>query len=139
MQPNVLLALAPDIVDHIMNQPDGQKRVNELLSIATNRRISRNIIATVAQQEDYMKRIRCNGGARSELRPEGFLVLGGNSTKHRVIAEELGCVIPQRGEVVSVMVTPTTDQSGSYIENRYWRLADPGEKTNTPAPLLSFK
>ena len=68
MQPNALLQLPPSIVAEIMAASSGQARLNDLFRRATNRRLSRNIIATVAQQDDYMKRVRDNGGSRSALR-----------------------------------------------------------------------
>ena len=39
--------------------------------LAQRRLISRTVVATVAQQEDYMKRVRGNGGSRTSLRPGG--------------------------------------------------------------------
>ena len=53
----------------------GTKRVDMLFRLAQQRLISRAVVATVAQQEDYMKRIRGNGGSRSSLRPEGIVII----------------------------------------------------------------
>src|SRR5690606_16647035 len=104
MQPNALLQLPPLVVAEIMAGRSGQARLNELFRRATNRRLSRNIIATVAQQDDYMKRVRDNGGSRSALRPEGYLILGGDYSVQRNLAAALGATIPEPGELVSIQV-----------------------------------
>lgn len=125
MQPNALLELAPDDVDRIFQHRSGQKRVNELFRVAMNRRLSRTIIATVAQQDDFMKRVRNNGGSRSALAPEGFLILGGDYSVQRHLAENLGATVPEPGEFVSVRVVPTTASTPQAIslDGRWWRLA----------------
>jgi hypothetical protein len=60
---NVLLKLNAATVDRIFAQPSGQKRINELFRSALGTVIGRAAVATVAQQDDYMKRVRANGGA----------------------------------------------------------------------------
>ena len=40
--------------------------------VVQRRIIRRAELATVAQQDDFMKRARGNGGARTTLRPEGI-------------------------------------------------------------------
>lgn len=136
MQPNALLQLPPSAVSEIMAGRSGQARVNELFRWATNRRLSRNIIATVAQQDDYMKRVRYNGGARSALRPEGYLILGGDYFIQRDLAAALGAVVPEPGELVSVRVTPAAPEEGVGIDGEWWRLATPDEHIDLPAPVL---
>jgi hypothetical protein len=59
------------------------------------------VVATVAQQEDYMKRVRGNGGSRSSLRPEGIVIIG-QFESHRRIAQALAVPAPGPGESVSV-------------------------------------
>lgn len=139
MQPNALLELSPGEVDRILAPNSGQKRLNELFRIATNRRLSRNIIATVAQQDDYMKRVRRNGGSRSALAPEGFLILGGDYSVQRHIAENLGATVPNPGEFVSVKVVPTTSATTRAVslDGRWWRLASDDDEITTPAPSLT--
>lgn len=139
MQPNALLRLHHDVVDEIMSRRSGQARVNELLSRVTNMRLTRNIIATVAQQDDYMKRVRANGGARTALQPEGYLILSGDYSVQRNIASELGSAMPLPGEVVSVRVVPATPDNGTYISDRWWRLADYDEVVSVAAPKLPEK
>ena len=64
LPPNVLLQLNPADVESLMQLPTGQKRLNQLFRIAQGVIIPGAVAATVAQQKDYMKRIRGNGGAR---------------------------------------------------------------------------
>ena len=137
MQPNALLQLPPSLVKQIFSAKSGQARLNELFRVATNRRLTRNIIATVAQQDDYMKRARANGGSRTALGPEGFLILGGDYVFQRVIAKALGAAVPEPGEMVSVRVVPGDPKGpgSALIGNGWWRLAAEGE-TTTHAPLV---
>lgn len=136
MQPNALLQLPPEAVAEILAGRSGQARLNELFRQATNRRLSRNIIATVAQQDDYMKRVRDNGGSRSALRPEGYLILGGDYRIQRDIAAALGAVVPEPGELVSVQVVPAPPEKGVGINGEWWRIAAPDEQIDLPAPVL---
>ena len=139
LQPNVLLQLSESALESVMQLRSGQQRLNELLRTATNRRISRNIVATVAQQDDFMKRLRENGGARSALRPEGYLVLGGDYAIQRSIAIELGAATPEPGEVVSVRVVPDETGRGPLLEGRHWRLAAGDEGSAISAPIVPQK
>ncbi len=50
----------------------GQQRVNELFRRAQRMRVSRTVVATVAVQDDYMKRVRGGGGARAPGRGRGL-------------------------------------------------------------------
>jgi hypothetical protein len=59
----------------------------------------------VAQQDDFMKRARGNGGARTLLRPEGTLVLG-HQDNDPLVAEALGLPRPHKGEFVAARVIP---------------------------------
>lgn len=136
MKPNALLQLSAEVVAQIMSGTSGQSRLNELFRRATNRRLSRTIIATVAQQNDYMKRVRDNGGSRSHLRPEGFLILGGDYHLQQNLATALGAVTPEPGEVVSVRVTRTDPTTGVQIGDSWWKLAQPDEPVEGPAPVL---
>lgn len=138
LPPNVLLQLDNATISAIMQLPNGQARINELLRRVTERRIGRNTIATVAQQDDYMKRIRGNGGARSHLRNDGYLIPGGDYTSHQRVATALGLEAPGHGEVVSVRVVPTEPGSAWSVEldGAWWRKARPDEVVTVPAPYL---
>lgn len=61
----------------IMSGSSGNERIIRLFSSVTQRPIHRDIIAAVAQQKDYMKRLRKNGGARDYLSRNGIALLSG--------------------------------------------------------------
>lgn len=138
MQPNTLLQLPREDADRIFAARSGQGRVNELLRVATNRRISRNTVATVYQKEDFMRRVRVGGGARTDLKFEGFIVLGGDYLKQTAIASGLGATVPEPGEIVSLRVTPVDyiAPGAVEIEGTYWRIAEPHEQITVPAPTV---
>lgn len=99
---NALLRIPPaDVREIFACSTHGTKRVDMLFRLAQQRLISRIVVATVAQQEDYMKRIRGNGGSRSSLRSEGIVIIGQYET-HRRIAQALAVPVPGAGESVSV-------------------------------------
>jgi len=57
-------------------------------------------VATVAMQDDYMKRVRDGGGARDQLRGEGIVIFG-DYAGDQLLAAALGLVRPGPGEFVS--------------------------------------
>jgi hypothetical protein len=136
---NALLRIPPADVERIFTcSKFGTKRVDMLFRLAQQRIISRTVVATVAQQEDYMKRIRGNGGSRSSLRPEGIVIIG-QYESHRRIAQALGCSIPGPGESVSVRLArrlPSHDGL-PFIElkGEEWAIAQPGDPV-AAAPIL---
>lgn len=138
MQPNILIQLPAAHVTRIFAPRSGQARVNELFRVATNMRISRNIIATVAQQDDFMKRVRENGGARSVLRSEGYLILGGDYSAQTAIARSLGCTVPEPGELVSIRVGPVDFAMANsvHLEGQYWHRIEDEHATTKPAPKV---
>ena len=136
--PNVLLQLAPAAVDLIFAERGGQARLDELFRQAEGRLIHRNTIATVAQQQDYMKRVRYNGGSRSNLRDEGYLILSGDYSAHTTLAANFAVPIPSPGEVVSFRVVPTapSDPVAVALDGGSWRTAQQDDQIATPAPML---
>ncbi|MFB7279922.1 NaeI family type II restriction endonuclease [Streptomyces hydrogenans] len=130
---NVLLHMDPADRTAVFLPRSGQARLNELFRRVQNRRIGRNVIRTVAQQKDYMKRVRGNGGSRSALRKEGFLIMG-DYESHRRVAAGLGLPLPLEGEFVSARVTEVSPQDarGSVLlDGRLWARA---RNTDAPAP-----
>ncbi len=125
---NVLLQLEPETVRRIMIKPSGQARINELFRSATGRIIGRGVVATVAQQPDYMKRVRANGGARTALKPEGIIILGQYSS-HAAVARSLGVPVPGPGDSVSVRLAPAAGPRDGVAEigGRFWRVARPAD------------
>lgn len=113
----------------------GQARVNELFRTVQGRIIRRAELATVAQQDDFMKRARASGGARSILRPEGIVVLG-HQDSDPMVARALGLPVPKKGEFVASRVAPRShNPSGSAvrIDYRWWAVAQPDDPI-VPAP-----
>ena len=68
-------------------------------------RVSRTVVATVAMQDDYMKRVRDGGGARDQLRGEGIVIFG-DYAGDQVLAAALGLPRPGLGEFVSARLVP---------------------------------
>ena len=115
----------------------GQARVNELFRLVQHRIIRRAELATVAQQDDFMKRARGNGGARTTLRPEGILVLG-HQDDDPDVAAALGLPVPKKGELVSGRVIQARDDRSdpiTIIGGERWALARPYDPL-VPAPIV---
>lgn len=137
LPPNVLLQLDNATLDRIFaNKKSGVKRINELFRNTLGMRVSRAAVATVAQQDDPMKRVRGNGGARTNLRPEGILVLG-QFQSHCAVAKALGVAAPRRGESVSVRVVRAERMGAGVAEigGQLWKVAQPSDPI-MPAPIL---
>lgn len=107
LRPNVLLQLPRDVVDHIFDHRYGTERTNRLFRAAEGMIVHRNAVATVSRQLDAQKRVRYNGGARSALAPEGYLILSG--VYHRALAKRFGVPVPLTDEYVSVRVISAPD------------------------------
>ena len=138
---NVLLRIPQRDVDTIFScSPHGSGRVDMLFRLAQGRIISRTVVATVAQQEDYMKRVRGNGGSRSSLRTEGIVIFG-HYDSHRNVAARLKLPVPAPGSGESVSVRLARQRShhdghpAVTLDGESWVVAtadDPPEH----APLL---
>lgn len=103
----------------------GQARVNELFRRVHGRIVRRAELATVAQQDDFMKRARGNGGARTALRSEGILVLG-HQENDPVVAAALGLPVPHKGELIAARVAPARpgrDGQVAEIDGGAWVVA----------------
>ncbi|MFG2377372.1 NaeI family type II restriction endonuclease [Streptomyces sp. NPDC048504] len=135
---NVLLHMNPGDRDLIFSHQSGQARLNELFRLVQRRRIGRNVVRTVAQQKDYMKRVRGNGGARSALRKEGILIMG-DYASHQEIAAKLRIPVPAEGEFVSVRVVKVDPDDGSQprveLDGETWKTAGPDDPHEL-GPLL---
>lgn len=137
LPPNTLLQLENEEVEKIMTPRSGQQRLNNLFRIAQQMVIPRGIVATVAMQKDYMKRLRYNGGSRSALQPEGIVILG-DYIHHQNVARELGLPVPGPGDTVSTRLTPLKSGETSLsvlIEGTYWRIAHHHDPV-VPAPRI---
>jgi hypothetical protein len=146
---NLFLSLDPDTRERIFaaraqhGTQHGQARTNELFRLVQHRIIRRAELATVAQQDDFMKRARGNGGARTQLRAEGILVLG-HQDADPLVAGALGLPVPKKGEFVSGRVTPARGDANdandpetpvAVIDGERWSLARPQDPVG-PAPVV---
>jgi Restriction endonuclease NaeI len=91
----------------IMNAGGGTARLAALFEAVQKKPISRIIVQAIAQQDDYMKRIRRNGGARDVLAPKGIAILWGTGDKGRIEKLKLGPVGPD--EFVSYKPTDAAE------------------------------
>lgn len=78
----------------------GTSRIAALFELVQRRPISRMQVQALAQQHDYMKRIRRNGGARDILAPKGIALLSGAYDQSIIHAMKLGLVTSE--EFISV-------------------------------------
>ncbi|MFE0454867.1 NaeI family type II restriction endonuclease [Streptomyces sp. NPDC058914] len=136
---NVLLHLDPETRSAILSPSSGQHRVNELFERVQMRRIGRGVVRTVAQQHDYMARVReAKGRARTVLRERGILIPG-HYSKHQAVARALGAPVPEAGELVSFRVVEVKPHHGDRprveLDGREWVLADDDDPVE-PGPLL---
>jgi Restriction endonuclease NaeI len=143
LQENALIRMPEADVAAIFALPSGQQRVNELFRRAHGMRVSRTVVATVAMQDDYMKRVRDGGGARNRLRAEGIVIFG-DYAGDQVLASALGLPRPGPGEFVSARLVPrprNADGSpGDYarsirLAGADWRIASAADPPQ-PAPAL---
>lgn len=129
---NLLLHLDERTRSAILNyELSGQQRVNELFRRVQGRLVRREVVLTVAQQDDGPKRVR---DARKHLQPEGIVVLG-HQGSHPRIASSLELPTPPKGSWIAVRVTPAAspDLGVAEIGGRYWRMAGAVDPTQ-PGP-----
>ncbi len=86
--PNFWSCIEDDLRNRIMKSGKGTKRLAALFENCIGMPISRVQVAAVAAQDDYMKRLRKNGGARDLLAPKGIAIL--YSETDRALMRELG-------------------------------------------------
>ena len=110
----------------------GQQRVNELFRRVQQRVVRREVVLTVARQDDGPKRVR---DARKALQPEGVLILG-HQQSHPGIARALGLAIPPKGSWISCRVVPhhLGGEGSVEIGGTRWRRALPGDAV-VPGPV----
>ena len=114
------------------NRLSGQKRVNELFRKVHGRLVRREVVLTVAQQDDGPKRVR---DARKHLQPEGIVVLG-HQKNHLRIAKSLGLIPPPKGSWIAARLSPALGHEPATveIEGTHWRLANDADPI-LPGPL----
>lgn len=119
MPASILLKLPDAVVAHIFDHHHGTERVNRLFRAAEGQLVHRNAVRTVAMQLDDQKRVRTNGGARSALKPYGYIIL---SNYYAHLAEALGVPAPDDKHYISVRVTPGSGND-PLIGGCRWRRA----------------
>lgn len=139
---NLLLHLDPVTRDKILlpGKKMGQKRVNQLFRLVHSRRIGRGVVRTVAQQRDYMARVREGSPTRARpcLREEGIIILGDYSS-HQRVARSLGGPMPEKGEFVAFKVARAEARNETRpqaeLNGELWVVVDPKSQVG-PAPRI---
>ena len=86
--PNFWTQISAELRETIMGQKGGTKRLTTLFENCLETPVSRVLIASIAAQDDFMKRIRRNNGARDHLAPKGIAIL--YSETDRTLMHQLG-------------------------------------------------
>lgn len=123
--PNLQLQLGGEVRLRGTFPKSGQKRVDQLFRDVQGRIVGRQVVLTVAQEDDAPKRARA---ARLDLQPEGILVLG-HQDAHPVVAVGLVLPVPVKSEwIIAVRVVPVdeADERRSVpIADQRWAVAQP--------------
>ena len=103
----------------------GQQRISQLFRLVHNKVVRREVVLTVAQQQDPPKRVR---DARKALQQEGIIVLG-HQGSHPGIANGLNVEVPRKGSWIATRVVRAKphDAGSVLIANARWRRATPGD------------
>jgi hypothetical protein len=96
---NFWLKLDPEVRRSIVTPRGGTDRLAMLFRLCQRIPISRKTVVALAQQDDPMKRLRKNGGARDPLGAEGIIILSGKTQKKRIA--ELGLPYCRPDEFIS--------------------------------------
>ncbi len=86
--PNFWTLIGKQETKEIMAPRGGTERLTRLFETCLETPVSRVLIASIAAQDDFMKRIRRNGGARDNLAPKGIAIL--YSETDRALMQQLG-------------------------------------------------
>ncbi len=102
--PNFWRTVEPDIIKRIFTGKTGNHRMAALFREVQNVPISREVVEAVAQQLDFMRRLRADNGkgTRDHLAKEGILLLSGNYDAPLI--EKLGLPFCEGSEFVSYKV-----------------------------------
>jgi hypothetical protein len=130
---NLLLHLDTEIRDTILDYDlSGQSRINNLFRLVQLRPVRREVVLTVARQDDGPKRVR---DARPHLQPLGIVVLG-HQGSHTEIAAQLGLPVIPKGTWISCRLVPAAGASTNTvtIAGSTWRVAC-ADDDDVPGPL----
>ncbi len=103
--------LSPEHRRAVMAPRGGTERLATLFELYQRKPISRTLIQALAQQHDYMKRLRRNGGARDILRKRGIALLGGKT--HKALIARLG--LPQTSANDFIAITPLDEDERALL------------------------
>lgn len=92
--------LTPEHRKAITQPRGGTERTAMLFRLYQRQPVGRGLVEALAQQKDYMKRLRKNGGARDVLAREGIAILSGK--KHSALIKELRLPHCARDEFISI-------------------------------------
>ncbi|SLN12999.1 Type-2 restriction enzyme NaeI [Aquimixticola soesokkakensis] len=78
--PNFWRTVPPDVIERIFAGKSGNQRMANLFREVQREPITRDVVEAVAQQQDFMRRIRSDNGrgTRDQLAREGILLLSGH-------------------------------------------------------------
>jgi hypothetical protein len=99
--PNFWRTVPPNVIERIFSGRTGNQRVSTLFREVQQKPIPRDVLEAVAQQADFMRRVRSDGGrgTRDRLAREGILLLSGQ--KEAPLIAELGLPLCLGSEFVS--------------------------------------
>lgn len=102
--PSFWSGLGEEKTHAIMRGKSGNERIEALFREAQGIPVPRDVVQAVAQQKDYMKRLRKNGGARDALAQEGIAILSGKYDSVVINRLKLGSV----GQEEFISLKPTS-------------------------------
>jgi len=99
--PNFWRTVPPDVIERIFAGKSGNQRMANLFREVQREPITRDVVEAVAQQQDFMRRIRSDNGrgTRDHLAREGILLLSGHYDAPLIAA--LGLPVCSGSEFVS--------------------------------------
>ena len=103
--PNFWRTVSPDVIDRIFSGQTGNQRMANLFRDITRRPIARDVVEAVAQQQDFMRRIRSDKGrgTRDILAREHILLLSG--MYDAPLIDALGLPHCAGSEFISIRIT----------------------------------
>lgn len=126
--PNFWRTVPPDVVERVFAGRSGNERMANLFREVQRAPITRDVVEAVAQQQDFMRRIRSDNGkgTRDHLAREGILLLSGHYDA--ALIEALGLPACSGSEFIShrPMTQAEVDIATSHGADLTW----------PPAPLL---
>nr|WP_221380434.1 NaeI family type II restriction endonuclease [Actinoplanes polyasparticus] len=132
LPPNTLLQRPAEAYEVMRFQGPmkGQKRILELCRRFEGTLLSRTTVVTVANQLDGPKRMRADGGARTRLANDGYIIIGSEARYDRVV-RALNLPQPAKGEFIPLKVVRSRPEDTSPffldLDGTKWRRATPGE------------